>query len=65
MHKLYLLTCIGIAFGASAHENQNGMENNIIENIVVIGANPLNQLSQTQSIIGQTQTLTSRDLHNT
>lgn len=34
-----------------------------IENIVITSNTPLNQLSQTQSIIGQTQVLTSQELH--
>ena len=61
--KRYLLTCIGIAFNASAVQTSADIDG--IENIVITGANPLSQLSQTQSIIGQTQTLSRTELHDT
>lgn len=68
MKKSYLICCIALSFQANAlisPSDQNAEDENtsLIENIVVVGANPLSQLSDTRSIIGQTQTLDSATLH--
>ena len=60
MHKRYLICCLALAFQANA---QNTNNETLIEKITVVGANPLSQLSDTRSIIGQTQTLDNAALN--
>ena len=61
MQKRYLTCCLCIAFQINAQTTNDN--SNDIDKIVVVGANPLNQLSDTRSIIGQTQTLDSEALN--
>ena len=53
MQKRYLTCCLCIAFQINAKTTNDNF--NDIDKIVVVGANPLSQLSDTRSIIGQTQ----------
>ncbi len=61
MQKRYLTCCLCIAFQINAKTTNDNF--NDIDKIVVVGANPLSQLSDTRSIIGQTQSLDSDALH--
>ncbi len=56
MKSFYLLGLASVSPFALANVSS-------LETIVVTGSNPLSQLSDTQSIIGQTQILNSDDLH--
>ncbi|PKI01259.1 TonB-dependent receptor [Glaciecola sp. 33A] len=58
MIKACLIGLLVITSFANANTDQN-----TLETIVITGSNPLSKLSDTQSIIGQTQILTSDQLH--
>lgn len=58
MRKLYVLGLLGISYIAGADTNEQ-----LIETIAITSSNPLSKLSDTQSLIGQSQVLSSQQLH--
>lgn len=58
MKALYLLGIASVSSFALANNNVS-----TLETIAITGSNPLSQLSDTQSVIGQTQKLTRDELH--
>ena len=64
MRNVFAMTLLSVSISQSFNVIATETDNNI-ENILVTGTTPLNQLSQKQAMIGQTQTLSSAELQQT